>query len=64
MNDTHLSFEEIIDLTHGELSPGSLADMIAIPFSGKSKGIHSAILEHTGNVSASLIGGRWAVPPT
>jgi anti-sigma factor RsiW len=23
MNDTHLSFEEIIDYTHGELSPGS-----------------------------------------
>jgi cytosine/adenosine deaminase-related metal-dependent hydrolase len=47
----------------GELSSGASADMIAIPFPGKSADVHDAILGHTGNVSASLIEGRWAIPP-
>lgn len=47
----------------GELSPGAFADVIAIPFSGKIARIHDAVLEHSGNVAASLIQGRWAIPP-
>jgi len=47
----------------GELSKGSFADLIAIPFTGKIPGIHDAVLEHSGNVVASMIEGRWAVPP-
>jgi len=47
----------------GELSPGAFADVIALPFAGKISSIADAVLEHAGNVSASLIEGRWAVPP-
>ena len=47
----------------GELSSGAFADLIALPFSGKSRNIYEAVLQHTGNVSASLIDGRWAIPP-
>ena len=47
----------------GELSPGAFADLIAIPFSGKSASVLEAVLQHTGAVSASLIEGRWAIPP-
>jgi cytosine/adenosine deaminase-related metal-dependent hydrolase len=47
----------------GELSPGAFADVIAIPISGKHRNIPDAVVHHTGNVSASLIEGRWAIPP-
>ncbi len=47
----------------GELSPGAFADAIAIPFSGKFPRVYEAVLQHTGNVAASLIEGRWAIPP-
>ncbi len=43
----------------GELSPGAFADMIAIPFAGKVADAHAAALHHTGNVSATMIGGQW-----
>ena len=47
----------------GELSKNSFADLIALPFAGKISSAHAAVLEHSGNVTASLIDGRWAVPP-
>ena len=47
----------------GELSAGALADLIAIPIHRKSSNIQESVLEHTGNVTASLIEGRWAIPP-
>ena len=47
----------------GELSAGAFADLIALPFSGKLPAIHEAVLQHSGNVSGSLIEGRWAIPP-
>jgi cytosine/adenosine deaminase-related metal-dependent hydrolase len=47
----------------GELSPGALADLIAIPFSGATAKVHAAVLQHSGNVTASMIAGRWAIPP-
>ena len=47
----------------GELSENALADMIAIPASAKKGAVHEAVLAHTGPVSASMIDGRWAIPP-
>jgi len=47
----------------GELSPNASADLIAIPFSGKPAGIYETVLGYSGNVAASLIEGRWAIPP-
>jgi cytosine/adenosine deaminase-related metal-dependent hydrolase len=43
----------------GELSPGSFADLIAIPFSGKLSGIHDAVLVHKGEASSCMIDGKW-----
>ena len=47
----------------GQLAANASADLIAIPFTGKTARIHAAVLEHSGNVAASLIEGRWAIPP-
>ena len=47
----------------GELTPGAYADVIALPFAGKVSDLPKAILAHTNGVSASLIEGRWAIPP-
>ncbi len=47
----------------GELSKNSFADLIALPFAGKISRAHEAVLAHTGHVAASMIDGRWAVPP-
>ncbi|HSU52603.1 MAG TPA: amidohydrolase family protein [Candidatus Dormibacteraeota bacterium] len=48
----------------GELRPGAYADVIAIPFSGAARNLYSAVLQHQGKVSASMIGGEWAIKPT
>ena len=47
----------------GELSKNAFADLICVPFDGKIADAYDAVLAHTGNVSASMIDGRWAVPP-
>jgi len=47
----------------GELSKNAGADLIAIPFDGKIADAHDAVLAHSGSVSASMIDGRWAIPP-
>jgi cytosine/adenosine deaminase-related metal-dependent hydrolase len=47
----------------GELTAGARADLIALPFAGKLADIYPAIVEHQGNISASMIEGHWAVPP-
>ncbi len=47
----------------GELSPKASADLIALPFAGKTAGAYEAILHHAGDVAASLIAGQWALPP-
>jgi len=47
----------------GELSKNAFADLIAIPFAGKIARAPEAVLEHSGNVAASLTDGRWAIPP-
>ncbi len=47
----------------GEISRGALADMIAVPYSGKIDDVEDAVLEHEGAVSASMIDGDWAIGP-
>jgi cytosine/adenosine deaminase-related metal-dependent hydrolase len=47
----------------GELSAGAFADLIAVPFRGELRAIDGAVLQHDGNVRASMIAGRWAVKP-
>ena len=47
----------------GEVSKNAFADLIALPHDGKTSRAPEAVLAHSGNVSASLIDGRWAVPP-
>jgi cytosine/adenosine deaminase-related metal-dependent hydrolase len=48
--------------TLGQLSPGALADLIAIPFNGKAPDACAAVLNHRGDVTASLINGKWIIP--
>ncbi len=47
----------------GELRPDALADLIAIPASGKHEDIYETVLAHVGPVQASMIDGRWVIPP-
>jgi aminodeoxyfutalosine deaminase len=47
----------------GELSKGAFADLIAIPFSRKLADIHENVLNHQGDVAASMINGQWAIAP-
>ena len=48
----------------GELSRGACVDIIALPFSGNTRQVYNAVLEHPGPVTASLIDGDWAIPAT
>jgi len=48
----------------GELANNAYADLIALPFTGPLATIHDAVLQHTGDVAASMIGGVWAIRPT
>ncbi len=48
----------------GELRPGAWADLIAIPFPGPVREAGPAVIHHAAPVTASMIGGRWAVAPT
>lgn len=45
----------------GELAPNGFADLIALPFSGKISEVHEAVLQHKGEVSASIVDGIWVV---
>ena len=47
----------------GEISKGAFADLIALPCREKLADIYEAILHHRGDVTASVIGGRWAIAP-
>jgi len=47
----------------GELCENSLADLIAIPFAGNFSAATDAILQHSGDVAASMIDGQWAIAP-
>jgi aminodeoxyfutalosine deaminase len=45
----------------GCLASGAIADVIAVP--AGSRDPFEAALDHRGDVSASMIGGRWAIAP-
>jgi aminodeoxyfutalosine deaminase len=47
----------------GEVSTNAFADLIVLPFAGKSAEVYDAILHHSGDVSASMIDGQWAIVP-
>ncbi len=45
----------------GELTANAFADLIALPFSCKISEAHEAVLQHKGEVSASMVDGSWVV---
>ncbi len=47
----------------GELAPGSLADLIAIPVRAGTAEACDAVVHHAGAVRASMIDGTWAIAP-
>lgn len=47
----------------GELAENVLADLVAIPFTGKRADIHNAVVHHASTVAASMIDGQWAIVP-
>ena len=47
----------------GELIPGALADLTALPYDGPVGAAYEACLGHTGAVGGVLIDGRWAREP-
>jgi len=47
----------------GELSANAFADMITLPFAGRISSVHEAVLNRKGDVSGSMIEGRWVVAP-
>jgi aminodeoxyfutalosine deaminase len=48
----------------GELAEGAFADLIVLPFAGKLADIYDAVLDHQGDVAASMIDGQWTIAPT
>jgi len=47
----------------GEISQDAWADLIAIPFLGKRADVYEAVLNHRGDVAASMTKGQWAISP-
>jgi cytosine/adenosine deaminase-related metal-dependent hydrolase len=47
----------------GELNRNALADLIALPFTRKRSEIFESIIYFSGNVTANMIGGQWAIAP-
>ena len=48
----------------GGIAKNLQADLIAVPFTGKFAHVHEAVISHSGAVHASMIDGRWAIPPS
>ena len=48
----------------GQLSENSLADIITVPFAGKSADALEAVVHHACEVSASMIDGAWVIKPS
>jgi cytosine/adenosine deaminase-related metal-dependent hydrolase len=48
----------------GQITPGAWADLLALPSSGRTRSVAETVLEHTGPISASMIDGHWALPPS
>jgi cytosine/adenosine deaminase-related metal-dependent hydrolase len=47
----------------GEISESAFADLIAIPFAGKTESLYESVLHHAGPVTESMIAGQWAIQP-
>jgi len=47
----------------GVISKNSRADLITLPFTGRATAASEAVVHHSGPVRASMIDGRWAIPP-
>ena len=47
----------------GELAVGGFADLIVLPFAGNLADAYDGVLNHQGDVAASMIDGQWAVEP-
>jgi cytosine/adenosine deaminase-related metal-dependent hydrolase len=47
----------------GELSERAFADLVCIPYAGKTSNVHEGIMGQKGTVAASMIGGQWAIQP-
>jgi aminodeoxyfutalosine deaminase len=47
----------------GHLTAGALADLIAVPLREPAVDPRAAVVQHTGPVLASMVGGKWAVAP-
>jgi cytosine/adenosine deaminase-related metal-dependent hydrolase len=47
----------------GELTKKALADLVAIPYAGKSSGTFEAAVQFSGRIRASMIDGQWAIAP-
>jgi cytosine/adenosine deaminase-related metal-dependent hydrolase len=48
----------------GQISRGSLADLIVLPGADRITNVYETVLAHRGNVAASMIEGRWAIAPS
>jgi cytosine/adenosine deaminase-related metal-dependent hydrolase len=46
----------------GELAPGTFADLIALPLTATTGDVWEKVLDYSGSVAASMIGGKWAIP--
>lgn len=47
----------------GELKRNAAADLIAVPVTGKPGDSYAAVVNHTGELTASMIAGEWIIPP-
>ncbi|MGA2747252.1 MAG: amidohydrolase family protein [Verrucomicrobiota bacterium] len=47
----------------GGIFENSLADLIAVPFHGKTEDAWEAVVHDTGDVAVSMIDGQWALAP-
>jgi cytosine/adenosine deaminase-related metal-dependent hydrolase len=47
----------------GEITSYACADLIAVPFAGQISEAYEEVLNFQGRVSASMIGGQWAIAP-
>lgn len=47
----------------GEISVNAAADLIALPFNGNVSAACDAVVQHRGNVTASMINGQWCLTP-
>lgn len=47
----------------GELSGNAFADLIVLPYTGQTSNALDAVVNYSGPVRASMIGGQWAIAP-